>query len=127
MAHWLRKAAFVNPALVTEEMIEVFATCAQQPGAEFSAVRWMGGGVRLGPGCGSGVGHSSEFLPQGLLDGSIGDELCLRRLELEPGGAVGGVESGGVRLRLTELFTRFRQSLLSLDCLVADIVAFARS
>lgn len=47
VAHWLRKAAFVNPALVTEEMIEVFATCAQQPGAEFSAVRWMGGGVRL--------------------------------------------------------------------------------
>ena len=47
VAHWLRKAAFFDPALVTEEMIDVFATCAQQPGAEFSAVRWIGGGLRL--------------------------------------------------------------------------------
>ncbi len=47
VAHWLRKAVFVDPALVTEEIIDVFATCAQQPGAEFAAVRWMGGGLRL--------------------------------------------------------------------------------
>jgi pimeloyl-ACP methyl ester carboxylesterase len=47
VAHWLRRAAFVEPALVTEEAIDVFATCAQQPGAEFSAVRWIGGRVTL--------------------------------------------------------------------------------
>lgn len=47
VAHWLRKAVFAEPALVTEEMIDVFATCAQQPGAEFAAVRWMGGALRL--------------------------------------------------------------------------------
>ncbi|MGB8169776.1 MAG: alpha/beta hydrolase [Chthoniobacteraceae bacterium] len=47
VAHWLRKAIFVDSALVTEEIIDVFATCAQQPGAEFAAVRWMGGGLRL--------------------------------------------------------------------------------
>jgi pimeloyl-ACP methyl ester carboxylesterase len=47
VAHWLRKAAFVEPARVTEEVIDVFATCAQQPGAEFAAIRWMGGGLRF--------------------------------------------------------------------------------
>lgn len=47
VAHWLRKAAFVDPALVTEEVIDVFATCAQQPGAEFAAVRWMSGSLRI--------------------------------------------------------------------------------
>ena len=45
VAHWLRKAAFANPDLVSEEVIDVFATCAQQPGAEFAAVRWMGGNL----------------------------------------------------------------------------------
>ncbi len=47
VAHWLRKAAFVEPALVTEETIDVVATCARQPGAEFAATRWLSGRLRL--------------------------------------------------------------------------------
>jgi pimeloyl-ACP methyl ester carboxylesterase len=47
VTHWLRKAAFVNPGFVTAEVIDVFATCARQPGAEFAAVRWMAGRLKL--------------------------------------------------------------------------------
>ena len=43
VTHWLRKAAFAEPALVTEETIQVVATCAGQPGAEFAALRWLSG------------------------------------------------------------------------------------
>ena len=45
MAHWLRKAVFLDPAAVTDEMIDVFATCAQQPAAEHAALRWLGGNL----------------------------------------------------------------------------------
>lgn len=47
VAHWLRRAVFIDGERVSEEMIDVIATCAQQPGAEFAAVRWMGGSLRL--------------------------------------------------------------------------------
>jgi pimeloyl-ACP methyl ester carboxylesterase len=43
VAHWLRKVVFLDPAIVTDEMIDVFATCAQQPAAEHAALRWLGG------------------------------------------------------------------------------------
>lgn len=43
VTHWLRKTVFLNPAAVTDEMIDVFATCAQQPAAEHAALRWLGG------------------------------------------------------------------------------------
>lgn len=47
VTHWLRRAAFAEPALVTEETIDVVATCAQQPGAEFAALRWLSGRLSL--------------------------------------------------------------------------------
>ncbi len=47
VAHWLRRAAFAESALVTEETIDVFTTCAQQPGAEFAALRWLSGRLSL--------------------------------------------------------------------------------
>jgi pimeloyl-ACP methyl ester carboxylesterase len=43
VASWLRRTVFLDPARVTEEMIEVFATCAQQPSAEHAALTWLGG------------------------------------------------------------------------------------
>jgi pimeloyl-ACP methyl ester carboxylesterase len=43
IAQWLRKAAFVQPGLVTEETVDVYATCAQQPGAEYAALQWLAG------------------------------------------------------------------------------------
>lgn len=46
VAHWLRRAVFADAARVTEEMIDIFTTCAQQPGAECAALHWMAG--RLG-------------------------------------------------------------------------------
>jgi pimeloyl-ACP methyl ester carboxylesterase len=45
VAQWLRKVVFLDGAGVTEEMIDVFATCAQQPGAEHGALAWLGGGL----------------------------------------------------------------------------------
>lgn len=42
VAHWLRKAVFLDPAAVTEEIIDVFSTCAQQPAAEHAALAWLG-------------------------------------------------------------------------------------
>ena len=43
VAHWLRRAAFLDPAKVSEETIDVFTTCAQQPGAEHATLAWLGG------------------------------------------------------------------------------------
>ncbi len=43
VAHWLRKVVFVDPAIVSDEMIAVFATCAQQPAAEHAAICWLDG------------------------------------------------------------------------------------
>ena len=43
MALWLRKFAFLQSELVTDEMIDVFTTCAQQPSAEHAALSWLGG------------------------------------------------------------------------------------
>jgi pimeloyl-ACP methyl ester carboxylesterase len=45
MLHWLRKVVFLDPALVTEEVAEVFTTCAQQPSAEYAALSWLSGGL----------------------------------------------------------------------------------
>jgi pimeloyl-ACP methyl ester carboxylesterase len=45
VAQWLRKVVFLDPAAVTDEMIDVFATCAQQPSAEHAALRWLGGNL----------------------------------------------------------------------------------
>jgi pimeloyl-ACP methyl ester carboxylesterase len=45
VASWLRKAVFLDAASVTEEMVEVFATCAQQPSAEYAALAWLGGAL----------------------------------------------------------------------------------
>lgn len=45
VAGWLRKAIFTDPAAVTEEMIDVIATCAQQPSAEHAALAWLGGAL----------------------------------------------------------------------------------
>lgn len=47
ITHWLRKAAFLDPAAVTEEMIDVFTTCAQQPAAEHAALAWLRGALSL--------------------------------------------------------------------------------
>ena len=47
IAHWLRRAVFAEAGRVTDEMIDVFTTCAQQPGAEYAAVRWMAGELGL--------------------------------------------------------------------------------
>lgn len=43
VAAWLRKAVFTDSAAVTEEMIDVMTTCAQQPSAEHAALAWLGG------------------------------------------------------------------------------------
>ena len=45
VAAWLRKAVFTDPAAVTEEMIDVIATCAQQPSAEHATLAWLGGSL----------------------------------------------------------------------------------
>jgi pimeloyl-ACP methyl ester carboxylesterase len=45
VAAWLRKAVFTDPAAVTEEMIDVISTCAQQPSAEHAALAWLGGAL----------------------------------------------------------------------------------
>lgn len=45
IANWLRKAVFLDSAAVTEEMIDVIATCAQQPSAEHAALAWLSGGL----------------------------------------------------------------------------------
>jgi pimeloyl-ACP methyl ester carboxylesterase len=45
VAHWLRRAVFFDPDLVTEEMADVFATCAQQPAAEHAALAWLSGAL----------------------------------------------------------------------------------
>lgn len=47
MALWLRKFAFLKPELVTDEMIDVFTTCAQQPSAEHAALSWLGGDMNF--------------------------------------------------------------------------------
>jgi pimeloyl-ACP methyl ester carboxylesterase len=47
VAQWLRKEVFLDAAAVTEEMIDVIATCAQQPAAEYGALAWLGGGLRF--------------------------------------------------------------------------------
>jgi len=43
VASWLRKVAVPDPAIVTDEMIDVFATCAQQPAAEYATLAWLSG------------------------------------------------------------------------------------
>ncbi|HSI14521.1 MAG TPA: alpha/beta fold hydrolase [Chthoniobacter sp.] len=45
VAGWLRKGVFIDPAAVTEEMIDVMTTCAQQPSAEHAALAWLGGSL----------------------------------------------------------------------------------
>ncbi len=45
VAQWLRKAAFLDPVTVTDEMVDVFATCAQQPAAEHAALAWLRGAL----------------------------------------------------------------------------------
>jgi len=45
VANWLRTAVFVDPSAVTEEMIDVIATCAQQPAAEHATLSWLSGGL----------------------------------------------------------------------------------
>jgi pimeloyl-ACP methyl ester carboxylesterase len=45
VASWLRKAAFLDPSVVTDEMIDVFTTCAQQPAAEHAALAWLRGAL----------------------------------------------------------------------------------
>lgn len=47
MANWLRKSVFLDPAAVSEEMIDVFATCAQQPAAEHAALAWLRGALGM--------------------------------------------------------------------------------
>ena len=40
---WLMKSCFANPELVTQEMVDVFTTCAQQYGAEYSILNLQSG------------------------------------------------------------------------------------
>ncbi len=40
---WLTKSCFANPELVTQEMVDVFTTCAQQYGAEYSILNLQSG------------------------------------------------------------------------------------
>lgn len=47
MASWLRKVAFLQPEFVTDEIIDVFTTCAQQPSAEYAALSWLGGNMNF--------------------------------------------------------------------------------
>ncbi len=44
VAHWL-KSVFLEPAMITEETADVFATCAQQPAAEHAALGWLSGAL----------------------------------------------------------------------------------
>lgn len=43
VAGWLRKVSASDPGIVTDETIDVFATCAQQPAAEYAALAWLSG------------------------------------------------------------------------------------
>jgi pimeloyl-ACP methyl ester carboxylesterase len=43
MQAWLAKCCFVNPELVTAEMVDVFTTCAQQYGAEYAILNLQTG------------------------------------------------------------------------------------
>jgi pimeloyl-ACP methyl ester carboxylesterase len=45
VSHWLRRVALLESSQVTEEMIDVVATCAQQPAAEYAALAWMAGAL----------------------------------------------------------------------------------
>lgn len=45
VANWLRKAVFLDPSAVTEEVIDVIVTCAQQPSAEHAALAWLSGSL----------------------------------------------------------------------------------
>lgn len=45
VTQWLRKAVVLDPADVTEEMTDVFATCAQQPAAEHATLAWLSGAL----------------------------------------------------------------------------------
>lgn len=45
VASWLRRVVTVNPGEVTEEMVDVFTTCAQQPAAEHATLAWLGGAL----------------------------------------------------------------------------------
>ncbi|EDY21647.1 alpha/beta hydrolase fold protein [Chthoniobacter flavus Ellin428] len=45
VANWLRKAVFTDPSAVTEEMIDVISTCAQQPAAEHATLAWLSGSL----------------------------------------------------------------------------------
>jgi pimeloyl-ACP methyl ester carboxylesterase len=47
VANWLRKAVFADPSAVTEEMIDVISTCAQQPSAEYAILAWLSGSLRF--------------------------------------------------------------------------------
>jgi len=47
VSHWLRKVAAFDAARVTEEMIDVVATCAQQPAAEYAVLAWMAGALNF--------------------------------------------------------------------------------
>ncbi len=44
---WLMTSAFFKPAKVTEEMLEVFTTCAQQSGAEYAIRNFHSGRLNL--------------------------------------------------------------------------------
>lgn len=44
---WLHRGLFTRPGSVTDEIIEVFATCAHQPGAEHAATSWLTGALAL--------------------------------------------------------------------------------
>jgi pimeloyl-ACP methyl ester carboxylesterase len=43
IAQWLRRGVFLESAAVTDEMIDVIATCAQQPSAEHATLAWLSG------------------------------------------------------------------------------------
>ena len=45
VAQWLRKVIVLDPADVTEEVADVYATCAQQPAAEHAALAWLSGAL----------------------------------------------------------------------------------
>ena len=43
IVQWLREEAFSQPEKVSDVDLQVFATCAQQPGAEHAVLSWLGG------------------------------------------------------------------------------------
>lgn len=45
VTHWLQRVVVTDPATVTDEMVDVFATCAQQPSAEHAALAWLSGSL----------------------------------------------------------------------------------